>query len=144
MTPLLTKPKPAPHRSRGDLVVAALIGVIGVALLVPGISVLRLPPSVEAVTVVNPHPWGAEVDVGRPDESRWIGLGYVGRDSASTFYDVIDPGDEWAFRFFYAGIEEARVVVSRAELEQSKWNVRTPDDFAQRLRTAGEPPSPSD
>jgi hypothetical protein len=141
MTPLLTRPTPAPPRSRADLFVAAVLGVIGVASLLPILAALRLPAYVETVTVTNPHPWHVEVDVGPPDGSRWIGLGHVPRESTSSYADVIDAGDEWTFRFTHGGIEHGRVTVRSSELERSKWNVTTPDALAERLRTAGELPS---
>lgn len=141
MTPVLTKPRSAPPRSRGDRVVAVVAAVAAVALLSLVIPALRLPPYVDSVTVSNPHVWHAEVDVGRPDGSRWIGLGHVGRENTVTFRSVIDAGDEWTFRFAYGGTEQGQLVVSRAELERSKWTVTIPDTFAARMRAAGESPA---
>ena len=141
MTPVLTKPRPAPPRSRGDLVVAVVAAVVAAALFAVVIPTLRLPPFVDSVTVSNPHVWHVEVEVGRPDGSRWIGLGHVGRGNTVTFRSVIDPGDEWAFRFAYGGIEQAQLVISRAELERSKWAVTIPDTFAERMRATGESPT---
>ena len=140
MTPMLTKPRPAPPRSRSDVLVA-VVAVVGVALLSLIIPALRLPSHVDSITVSNPHVWHAEVDVGRPDGSRWIGLGHVGRENTVTFHSVVDPGDEWAFRFAYGGIEQGQLVISRAELERSKWTVTIPDTFAERMRAAGESPT---
>jgi hypothetical protein len=141
MTPLLTRSRPAPPRSRGDVVVALVAAVAGVALLVLITPALRLPSYVDAVSVSNPHLWHAEVDVGRPDGSRWIGLGHVGREETHAFRSVIDPGDEWAFRFACGGIGRGEVVVSRAELERAGWKLAIPDEFAEQMRAAGESPS---
>jgi hypothetical protein len=54
---------------------------------------------------------------------------------------VIDAGEQWAFRFAYGGTEQGQLVISRAELERSKWKVAVPDTFAERLRAAGESPT---
>ncbi|HKY76031.1 MAG TPA: hypothetical protein VJS45_07820 [Acidimicrobiia bacterium] len=140
MAPLLTKSRPAPPRSRVGLAVVGVVAV-GVALILLIMPVLRLPSFVDAVTVSNPHFWHAEVDVGRPDGSRWIGLGQVGRGETVTFRDVIDPGEQWLFRFAYPGIEDTRVTISRTELEASDWAVMISDEFAERVRAAGESPS---
>lgn len=144
MTPILTRPRPrprpAPPRSRRDLAVGVIAAVSGVlvALVMPA---LRLPSYADAITVSNPHPWHVEVDVGRPDGSRWIGLGQIGRERTQTFRTVIDPGEEWTFRFAYGGTEQGRVVVSRTELERVGWTFTIPKEFAERMRAAGESPS---
>lgn len=141
MTPILTRPRPAPSRSRSNVVVAVVAAMAGIALLMLVTPALRVPSSVDAVTISNPHLWQVEVDVGRPDGSRWIGLGHVGRETTRTFESVIDPGDQWGFRFAYAGIDQGQIVVSRAELKRAGWKVTIPDDFAVRMRAAGESPS---
>lgn len=140
MTPVLTRPKPAPPRSR-NTTIALVAAVVAAALLSLVIPALRLPPYVDSVTVSNPHVWHAEVDVGRPDGSRWIGLGHVGRGDTVSFRGVINPGNDWAFRFAYGGTEQAHVVISRIELERSGWKVTIPDEFAERMRAAGESPT---
>ena len=141
MTPVLTKPRPAPPRSRSDLVVAVVAAAVAAALLAVVIPTLRLPAYVDSITVSNPHAWHAEVDVGRPDGSRWIGLGHVGRDNAVTFRSVIDLGEDWVFRFAFVGTERGQLVISRADLERSKWTVTIPDTFGERMRAAGESPT---
>lgn len=141
MTPILTRPRPAPPRSRGDVAAAVVAAVAGIALLLLVMPSLRLPSYVDAVSVSNPHVWHVEIDVGRPDGSRWIGLGRVGREKTQTFQSVIDPGDEWMFRFAYGGIGRGDVVVSRAELERAGWKLTVPEEFAERMRAAGVSPS---
>jgi hypothetical protein len=141
MTPILTRPRPAPPRSRGDVAAAVVAGVAGIALLLFVMPSLRLPSYVDAISVSNPHVWHVEIDVGRPDGSRWIGLGRVGREETQTFQSVIDPGDEWMFRFEYGGIGRGDVVVNRTELERAGWKLTVPEEFAERMRAAGESPS---
>lgn len=141
MTPILTRPRPAPPRHRGDVVVAVVAAGLDVALLFAVVMpALRLPSFVHAVTISNPHVWHAVVDVGRPDGSRWIGLGQAPRETTLTFQDVIDPGEEWVFRFAYRGIVQAQVAVSRVELQRAGWKV-IPNEFGERIRAASEPPS---
>ena len=141
MTPLLTRPKPAPPRSRGDLTLVVVAAVAGVALLLLIMPALRLPASVDAISITNPHPWHVEVEVGQPDGSGWIGLGQVVRDKTRTFHSVIDPGDQWMFRFAYGGIHRGEVTISRADLKQAGWKLTIPDEFAERMRAADEAPS---
>jgi hypothetical protein len=144
MTPILTRPKPAPPRSQGNFVavaVAVIAAISGFALLLLIMPALRLPASVDMVTISNPHPWDVEVELGRPDGSRWIGLGRVGRESTSTFQSVIDPGDQWVLRFSYGGIHQGEVAVRRAEVKQAGWKLTIPDEFAERMRGAGETPT---
>lgn len=144
MTPLLTRPRPAAARSRSDVAAIVVAAVVGIALLRLVLPALRLPAYADAVTISNPHVWHAEVDVGRPDGSRWIGLGHVGREATRTFRSVIDPGEEWMFRFAYGGTVRSQVVVSRAELERAGWKLTIPDEFAERMRAAGETPTASE
>ena len=141
MTPVLTKPRPAPPCSRVDLVVAVVAAVVAAALLTVVIPTLRLPRYVDSIAVTNPHAWHAEVDVGRPDGSRWVGLGHVGRENTVTFRSVIDLGKDWVFRFAFGGTERDQLVISRADLDRSKWKVTIPDTFGERMRAAGESPT---
>jgi hypothetical protein len=102
---------------------------------------LKTPPTVGGVTIANPYVWHVEVAVGPPDGSRWIGLGHVGREQSRTFDDVIDAGHQWVFRFAHPGIETVSLVLSRRDLEHSRWTVSVPDEFARRLRAVHEAPS---
>lgn len=140
MSSVLARPRPAPLR-RGDILTVVVATVGGLALLLVVFSALRLPPFVDAVTISNPHEWNVELDVGGSDRSTWIGLGSVGRETTRTYRSVIDSGNEWVFRFSYGGIDGGEMVLSRAELERGGWKITVPDEFAQRMRAAGVPPS---
>jgi hypothetical protein len=45
------------------------------------------------------------------------------------------------FRFRYAGVDGGEVVVSRNDLEGSRWRVRVPEEVGTRLTQAGLGPS---
>lgn len=141
MTPVLARPRPAPPRSRGEILTVVLAAAGGIAILILLLPALRLPAFVDAVTISNPHQWNAEVDADGPDRSRWIGLGTVPREGSITIHGVIDQGTEWVFRFAYGGSDGGELVVSRVELERNGWKITIPDDFAQRMRAAGIGPS---
>lgn len=141
MTPVLTRPRPAPPRSRGEILTVVVAAVGGLALLLVVFSALRLPPFVDAITISNPHEWHVEVEVDGPDRSSWIGLGGVGRATTHTYRSVIDSGKEWMFRFSYGGRDGGELTLSRAELERGGWKVTVPDEFVRRMRAAGVPPS---
>jgi hypothetical protein len=141
MTPVLTRPRPAPPRSRADILTVIVATVAGLALLLVVSSALRLPPFVDAITISNPHEWHVEVKVDGADRSSWIGLGGVGRARTHTYRSVIDSGKEWVFRFSYGGIDGGELVRSRAELEGGGWKVTVPAEFAHRMRAAGVSPS---
>lgn len=143
MTPVLTRPRPAPLRSRGDIVTAMVAVAGGIALLMLIVPTVRLPSFVDAVTISNPHPWHVEIDVDGPDRSGWIGLGGQGRETTQTYQSVIDHGTEWVFRFTHGGIARGELVLSRAQLDEAGWKVTVPEEFAQRLRASGELPSAS-
>ena len=119
------------------VVVGAVVAAV-LALVVPALSV---PDRVEQLTIDNPHPWTASVDlVGRDGEETRLGLGAVDRGTDQTFRDVLDQGDEWTLRFTHAG-QQVDVTVSRADLETAGWKVAVPDDFAGALEAAGVPES---
>lgn len=139
MTPILTDAPPAPARNRRSLAFAAVAATISAAALFYLLGpFLRVPQSVDALTVSNPYRWHSEVDVGPPDGSRWVGLGRVSRESSRTFADVIDPGDQWVFRFAYSGINTVELAISRSELEAAGWKVTVPEDFSARLEAIRE------
>jgi hypothetical protein len=141
MTPVLTRPRPAPPQHRGHLATLLLAAAVGaVAILVAG-PATRLPSFVDRVTVVNPHPWDVEVDVTGSADDGAVGLASLDRESARTIPAVVDQGDSWVFRFAYGGVEGSELGVSRAELQRAGWKVTVPDTFAARMRAAGLPPS---
>ncbi len=141
MTSVLTRQPPRP--STGPVSIAVLVigaaAVAAVSALL--LSSLRTPSRVAELTIENPHEWNVRVDVTESARNGWLGVGDLDRRSTQTFYDVIDQGEQWVFRFAYGGVGGGEVVVDRARLEQDGWKLAVPQDFAERMRQARMEPS---
>ena len=120
------------------LAVAGAAVLAMVAFLLPE---SRTPSYVDEVTVVNPHQWDVGVDVTGAERDGWLGLGTVDRTASHGFAQVINQGQQWVFRFSYAGVDGGELVVPRSELEASGWKVTVPEQFAERMRVASVGPS---
>ncbi len=141
MSPVATRPRPAPPQDKGDLatiLVAAATAALALLVVVPA---TRLPSFVDRLTVVNPHAWSVEVDTTGPGDEGVVGLATVGRERAQTVEEVMDQGREWIFRFSYGGADGGELVASRAELERSGWRITVPEEFPARMREAKMEPS---
>ena len=141
MSPVAIRPRPAPLRRKGDLgtvVIAAVVAALALLVVAPAI---RAPAFVDRVTVVNPHPWRVEVDVTGSQRAGVVGLVSMGRERTQILEDVMDQGPSWVFRFSYGGVDGGALVVSRAALEQARWTITVPEEFAARMREAGMGPS---
>ena len=141
MSPVATRPRPAPLRNRGifgTALVAAMAAAFAMLVVVPA---TRSPSFVDHVTVVNPHPWNVEVAVTGEGRDGVVGLTSVGRGQTRTVEDVLDQGRTWTFTFSYGGVDGGELVISRAELERARWTVTVPEEFAARMRAAGMGPS---
>ncbi|MDP9072220.1 MAG: hypothetical protein M3N68_13255 [Actinomycetota bacterium] len=141
MSPVATRPRPAPPQDKGDLatiLIAAATAALALLVVVPA---TRLPSFVDRLTVVNPHAWSVEVDATGPGGDGVVGLATVGRERAQTVEEVMDQGREWIFRFSYGGANGGELVVSRAELERAGWRVTVPAEFPARMREAKMEPS---
>lgn len=143
MSTVQTRPRPRPPGSKRSwsLVALALAGAAAIALMSLVFAASRLPSYVDNVTVANPHQWDVGVEVSGAERDGWLGMGTVDRTGSYAFQQVIDQGQEWVFRFSYAGVDGGELVVPRSELEASGWKVTVPEQFAERMRTAGVGPS---
>ena len=141
MSDVLLRPRPASRRRMGVTGLAVVAGVVLLGTLLGVGHVTALPPRVERLTIVNPHPYHVNVSVsdGRPDAQ--LLLGTVKRNRSAAYDEVIDQGSTWRFRFSYAGIEAGELVVSRSSLEADGWKLSVPPETAQRLKTEGLGPS---
>ena len=143
MSPVATRPRPAPSQSRRNLDAALIAAAVAVLALVVVMPATRLPSFVDGVTIVNPHPWIVNVDVTRGGRDGTVGVGAVGAERTQNVSAVIDQGETWIFKVTYGGADAGELVVSRAELEEAGWRVTVPDEFAARMRAAGMEPATS-
>jgi hypothetical protein len=141
MSPVATRPRPAPARRRSDILGLLAAGVGLVAALGVLFLAMDAPPHVERVTINNPHEWSAAVEVSDERQQGWVGLGIVNKGVTHPFEEVLDQGRTWVFRFSYAGVDGGELRVSRADLQRSGWKIAVPDEFATRMREAGLEPS---
>jgi hypothetical protein len=123
---LLSRPLPTRRPIVGG--VAAAAALLLAVVVLPAAT--ALPPTVARVTVVNPHPWNAEVRVDHVD------VGTVVHGNSETFRDVLDAGASWRFRFRYAGTT-TDLVVTRQALADAGWTVAVPETFADDLEATG-------
>jgi hypothetical protein len=136
MSPVATAPAPSRPASRSTIVRAVVAAVLAVAALVAVSPQLRLPATIDEITVQNPHPWIAAVSVSDDGRDGWLGLGSVPRQAEYSFHEVIDQGDTWVISFAYAGIR-VEMAIPRDDLQREGWVVTVPDDLATQLRAAG-------
>jgi hypothetical protein len=112
------------------------------ALVVPLAPALRSPATVDQVTIRNPHPWKVNVDVSGEPDGGWVGIGSIARDDDQRFEEVLDQGGRWRFAFDYAGTDGGELVLDRADLEASGWQLTVPEEVAVRMEAGGLEPSP--
>jgi len=141
MNPVASKPRTSPVHSRGDRLTVILAIATGAALFMAMASALRPPPHVHRIDISNPHEWNVEVGLTRPIRNGALPIGRVERNRTESFWEVLDQGDTWSFQFTYGGVDGGRLLVSRSDLQRSRWKITVADEFAQRMRTAGQPPS---
>lgn len=141
MSPVMTRPGPAPTRNITRTLELGFVLAVFFAAEVFALWAIRTPGFVDQVTIENPDVHNIEIDVGDADRDRWIGLGTASREASRTFESVIDQGDTWVFRFRYGGVDGGEVVVSRNDLRDNRWRVRIPEEVGTRLTQAGLGPS---
>jgi hypothetical protein len=126
---------PAPSRRR-DLVMLAALAVLHAAAIVPVAGALRVPPHIDRVTIVNPHPWPATVSATRTGHTNtWSPVGTVDRDTTQSFLEVVDQGNDWTIRFDHLG-HHVEVQTTRTHLVRDGWRITVPDLFATQLHAA--------
>jgi hypothetical protein len=134
MIPPPVSDQPASNQRR-ELIQAAVATLVSAAVIVAVVPTLRVPAHVDRLTVENPHPWAVTVVASNHDRDGWHAVGALERDSEHMFREVIDQGDQWTFRFRYAG-EQADLRVTSAQLEEDAWRITVPDELAADLRSA--------
>ncbi len=123
----------------------ALLAVVAVAVLAAGVlaasEAMGLPTFVPRLSVINPTPYDVEIDVTGRGGGSWLNLGGVPRESTKPLYELIDQGDQWLFRFHYAGVDAGEMSVRRDDLRAGDWRVTIPAAVGDRLRAGGVSPS---
>jgi hypothetical protein len=140
MSDLLLRQQPTARR-RGVVLQAIVGGLVLLASFVGVARVTALPPRVDELRLVNPHPYHVTVEVAGEDDDGWLAVGTVERDQSETFEDVIDQGPRWRARFSYAGVDADEITISRRDLETDGWRLTIPPTVGERLREAGLQPS---
>ena len=129
------------RRQRDDLVRLAVTVAIFAAVLTVIMPALRVPAHVDRVAVDNPYPWRVNVTATGDGRDAWHDLGAVERGDEQEFLELLDQGEAWTFRFWYAG-QHADLHITAAQLEELSWRVTVPDEVATRLRAAGVAETP--
>lgn len=133
---------PRSERASPADALTVLLAAVGFGLVLLVVApALDVPDHVDQISVDNPHPWPVHVAASQPGGGGWAGVGPVDQGDERTFQTVIDQGDQWVFRFSYAG-HHTDLRVTRARLEGDSWHVTVPDDLAHQLRDAGIPEAP--
>ena len=141
MPDVLLKPTPATRRRVSFAGGAVLASLVVLTAMIGVTHFTALPPRVDRLTMVNPHPYQLNVGVSDARGESQLLVGVVRRNRTAAYEEVIDQGPTWRFRFSYAGVEAGDLVVTRATLQQDRWRVTVPDLVAQRLEDEGLEPS---
>jgi hypothetical protein len=132
MNRLQTQPAPANVHRGGALVRAAVIVVLITTVLGISLLLVRDRSFVSRVTVDNPTPLALDVDIAAASRDGWVPAGVAVERGATAFREVLDHGDDWAFRFTYGG-GHVVVRVTRDDLARNGWRVAVPASLADQL-----------
>jgi hypothetical protein len=135
------RPRVGPYRGAhwGLLLAAGIACVVGLVTLV---RALELPPVVDQLTFENPTRFRMTISVTTDAHDDWTLVGTVRQETTATFTDVIDQGEVWVFRFAAQGKVGGELRLSRAQLEESAWQVQVPPRIGANLEGQGAPFSP--
>ncbi len=140
MSPVLSRSRPPTlGERRGRATGVAVVAIVLVAV-VASVRFLPQPMATGDLTVVNPHPWAAQVEVGASDGATFA-VGAVPREHTRTFADVPEPGSPVTIRFSYQEVT-AELQVDRDQLAASGDRVEVPEAFGRELSELGVPPTP--
>jgi hypothetical protein len=132
MNRLETQPAPSNVHRSGAVVRAAVIVVLLAAVLAGSLLLVRDRTFVPRVTIDNPTALALDVDIAASTRDGWVPAGVAAERGATAFHEVLDHGDEWAFRFTN-GDGTAVLRVSRDDLARNGWRVEVPASIAERL-----------
>ncbi len=118
------------------LVLGALAAAATVWMLA---AAVRSPSFVDKVVVANPTGFDVDIRVSGHGSGEMV-LGIVPAETTKEFPSVVDQGQEWTFRFSYAGTSAGDLVVERSKLEADGWKIEVPLDVGRRLSAQGYAP----
>ena len=142
MSPVLTPapPQEAPTRLGRNVAAVVVGGLVALVLIFAGTQALDGPGVIEQVTIDNPTPYQVEVAVAGSEGGSRLTLGPVAAGERHAFASVVDQGDRWVVHVTSARSDGGEFVLSRADLERSKWVISIPNEVASRLAANGASP----
>jgi hypothetical protein len=140
MSAVQTAPPRRLARTR-PLVELAILAVVA-ALFALTFWLVRPPPRVAHLDIVNDSSTEVEVGVSGPSRDDLLGLAVALPQRTTRVQDVIDQGDEWVFAFATADCPAEEVRVSRQRLEDAGWKITVPEPVLATLSAdcAYQPP----
>lgn len=131
----------APVRRRTAVPLYALLAAAGAAVALPFVSSLESSPRT-TLTFVNQSDWDLEVELVLDDGRSRLPLARIGAQRTERIEEILDQGDGWRIRWWYAEDLGAEVARTERALRDDRFQVRAPGDLVERLRASGAPPSP--
>ena len=140
MSAVQTAP-PRPLARTRPVVELAILAVVA-ALFALTFWLVRPPPRVAHLDIVNGSSTEVEVGVSGPSRDDLLGLAVALPQRTTRVEDVVDQGDEWVFAFGTADCPAEEVRVSRQRLEEAGWRIAVPEQVLATLAAdcAYEPP----
>ncbi len=126
MSAVQTAPARPSARTRPVAEVAIILLVLALGASV--LALVREPPRVARVAVVNPSSRPVEVSVAAHRGGATLGLGQAVPHSTLRVDDVVDQGGRWVFTYRSANCGLAHQAVSQRILARSGWHVVIPEE----------------
>jgi hypothetical protein len=136
----VTVTRPPRVRPTTRRIVALTLGALAAAAAAWSLAAaIRAPAFVDEVVVTNPTDFDIDIRVSGRGSGEMV-LGIVPADTTEEFRSVVDQGDEWTFRFSYAGASAGDLVVARSTLQADDWRVEVPPEVGDSLKLEGYEP----
>jgi hypothetical protein len=107
--------------------VEAIILAIVAALFALTFWLVRPPPTIAHVDIVNDSSTQVEVGVSSASRDDLLGLAVALPQQTTRVEDVVDQGDEWVFAFGTASCPAEEIRVPRQRLEAAGWRIVIPE-----------------
>jgi hypothetical protein len=126
-------------RFRWEWLAAAIAAVVFFTVIPPA---LTSPPTVPRVGFVNPTAYAIDIQITDARRDGQMDLGTAGPQATTVVQTVIDQGGTWIVHFTSQGHDGGEVVVARATLRSSGWQISIPDAVGTQLAREGTTPTP--